>query len=1422
MGIRYAADNGANVINLSLGTESSSSVLKNAIDYAYGKGCVIVAAAGNSGTRSVHYPAAYPNVIGVGNTSNGTTKVSSSSYGPGLDVMAIGTYLTTATSGGYASATGTSFASPQVAGLCALLLSVNPNLTQEEITQYIINGCTDMVDTGWDEQTGWGFVNFQKTIEILLDDMGEMVIIKYVDKENTDTVLNTIDAGIIQIGETYIYTVPKEYTKNGLWELSDKENLTRSHIVKAGTNEILVEYERKMADIEIEYVEKKNHEIVLNRITEEERIQVGTEYIYTVPKLYSYNGTWKLANTESLVRSHEVAKGINKIYVEYEKVDAILTKELAEGQKDTAMPGETVKYKITVENTGDADLYNIIITDSLNSTWKETIGVLKSKGIKEYEFIYQVPFEKEEGEMINTVKLRCDEIEELTAITSIIIEYQKVEIKAVYENTSEPNDIYIEIFGFAKIINAKDVEDMCVAEVWQNSVKVEGLIYPIISYEIEELNETEYEIVFVYVEDLNNDKIPDELQQIEIKVAYENTGEPNETYTQTFGLGTEIMAKNVSDMCVSEIKVNGVSVIGLTYPVERYKIESVLEEYEVIFVYAEDLNSDGIPDEYQGGNIIVVYENTSNPNDIIEGISGVAKEIFAKNVVDMCVKMVKLNGEIQEGLVYPIESYKIVSVSEQGDTLIFVYAADKNKNGVPDDEEQVEIKVSYENTSEPNDIYTETFGLSKILSAKPVSGMCVAEVRLNGDKIEGLEYPITSYVIESIREAGDIVTFVYANDLNKDGIPDEEQEVSITVVYVNTGKPNDMYTETVGLSKEVFAKDITGMCVAEVWQNSVKVSGLTYPITSYVVEKIRAIGDIVAFVYAPDLNKNGIPDELEQVEILVIYENTEIMNDVFTETFGLRKTLSAKTVSGMCVAEVRLNGNKLEGLSYPITECVIESIRKTGDTVTFIYATDLNKDGVPDEYQKVTVTVIYENIEIMNDTFVETFGLKKEIPVKVVPNMCVAEVKLNNVTIHGLTYPITKYTIESIREAGDTVTFIYAADLNKNGIPDEHEKVTIKVIYENTALAADTYIEAFGASKTVDAKTIANMCVKETRLNEQVVDTATLTHKITSYTITNIKADNVVRFIYAADLNNDGIPDGFQTTTVKVKYENTDEKEDIITATPGLSKTINAKMISGKHVTSVKLNGSIITGLNLPITSYTISSVRLEGDEVIFVYEKDAETPTPPPIQKPETSEPDPNKKPNPILDTTQNSTPNQPQTQSQTQPTNQNSSKPTTSQTPVNITVAVTFVYKNTEEPDEKLIINKGNGVVIVPKKIEDKCVDTVTVNGVEIEGIMANYPLRDITKSTQIVLNYAEDLNRNGIPDYKEVAEEQEKEKEEELKEKLDEKIEIIEEQRNTINIPEITQAEDSGISPKTVAIGAVVIIAVLSLALLAVIKL
>jgi flagellar hook assembly protein FlgD len=143
-GIVWAADSGADVINLSLGGPTSDGLEKAAVDYAQRKGALVVAAAGNDGTTTRQFPAALPGVLGVGATTvNGAARASFSSYGPWVDVAAPGRSIVLASpGGGYERADGTSFSAPLVAGEAALLAAFRPGRTADELRAAITAGAT--------------------------------------------------------------------------------------------------------------------------------------------------------------------------------------------------------------------------------------------------------------------------------------------------------------------------------------------------------------------------------------------------------------------------------------------------------------------------------------------------------------------------------------------------------------------------------------------------------------------------------------------------------------------------------------------------------------------------------------------------------------------------------------------------------------------------------------------------------------------------------------------------------------------------------------------------------------------------------------------------------------------------------------------------------------------------------------------------------------------------------------------------------------------------------------------------------------------------------------------------------------------------------------------------------------------------------
>ena len=131
----YAVQHQANVVNMSFDLSTPSSALSQAVSYANKNNVVLVAAAGNESTSAPVYPAALSgNVMGIASTSDWDSRSSFSNYGNSdVWIAAPGEYVISTFPGGtYASASGTSFSSPLVAGTAALLLSAKPSLNQSK------------------------------------------------------------------------------------------------------------------------------------------------------------------------------------------------------------------------------------------------------------------------------------------------------------------------------------------------------------------------------------------------------------------------------------------------------------------------------------------------------------------------------------------------------------------------------------------------------------------------------------------------------------------------------------------------------------------------------------------------------------------------------------------------------------------------------------------------------------------------------------------------------------------------------------------------------------------------------------------------------------------------------------------------------------------------------------------------------------------------------------------------------------------------------------------------------------------------------------------------------------------------------------------------------------------------------------------
>ncbi len=249
--IRDAVDvYGCDVINMSFGMSSNVSSVRTAINYAAEKGVILVASSGNAENGEtpdkISYPAYYDAVISVASLTSSGVRASYSYYNAGVTVSAPGSGIySTYKNGGYTSMSGTSQAAPHVAGVAALALSANPDLTKEEFEQILISTCVDKGDEGRDDYYGYGVVNVEAMIEKIMEDVPLYISPMHQNgttscfhiRNNTDTplvatnIFAEYDDGMLvnmtstdinlKKGEGITIPVAFEYSKHFVWKSLD-------------------------------------------------------------------------------------------------------------------------------------------------------------------------------------------------------------------------------------------------------------------------------------------------------------------------------------------------------------------------------------------------------------------------------------------------------------------------------------------------------------------------------------------------------------------------------------------------------------------------------------------------------------------------------------------------------------------------------------------------------------------------------------------------------------------------------------------------------------------------------------------------------------------------------------------------------------------------------------------------------------------------------------------------------------------------------------------------------------------------------------------------------------------------------------------------------------------------------------------------
>ncbi len=189
--IIWATDRGAKVINISFAPIAGDRTIQAATQYAYANGAIVVIASGNNGRELKSQ--GYETALFIGATQNARSLAEFSNTGPYMDLVAPGVNIrTTLIDETYGNISGTSFASPIVAGVAALVYSVNPDLRPSTVQNILFDTATDLGTRGWDESYGFGMVDAAAAVreaeQIIEEEDDENPEVEVLSPENNERV----------------------------------------------------------------------------------------------------------------------------------------------------------------------------------------------------------------------------------------------------------------------------------------------------------------------------------------------------------------------------------------------------------------------------------------------------------------------------------------------------------------------------------------------------------------------------------------------------------------------------------------------------------------------------------------------------------------------------------------------------------------------------------------------------------------------------------------------------------------------------------------------------------------------------------------------------------------------------------------------------------------------------------------------------------------------------------------------------------------------------------------------------------------------------------------------------------------------------------------------------------------------------------
>ena len=408
-GIKYAANNEAKIITLSLGLGIESSVLDEAVNYAYQKNSLVIAATGNSGDNEINYPARNPLAIGVGSINTLKIRSDFSNYGTGTSLVALGeniystSWINTNQTNHYRYNNGTSFAAPQVTGVAALLLSYDPTLTSDQIRKRLFSSAKKLTTMGADSynyQYGYGELD---AYAALTKDKNppEINAILYKNANGSYQVTGSVmdskgPSNILpSIAESNIKTV-RYSIDNGPWQLISYGPVSvfslnfNTPVITSGIHNISIEAQDTSGNIKTQAMSTANAGVISSApasykaqlVSQSSYVTLGPGQTKTMSLAFQNVGqsVW----TKDLVHLG-TSKPIDRTSSFADS--SWLSRSRIAMKEDVVAPGNTAHFEFTITNpltSGSYNEYFNLVAE--NITWFSDIGIFWKINVEELSY----------------------------------------------------------------------------------------------------------------------------------------------------------------------------------------------------------------------------------------------------------------------------------------------------------------------------------------------------------------------------------------------------------------------------------------------------------------------------------------------------------------------------------------------------------------------------------------------------------------------------------------------------------------------------------------------------------------------------------------------------------------------------------------------------------------------------------------------------------------------------------------------------------------------------------------------------------------------------------------------------------------------------------------------------------------------------